>query len=206
MQTLFGCTVWKTAPLRTLLCTGPLWWSAICASSYRFSAVHLAALSTLDASWLSPSTLSCGSASSITLLGNTCTRGGARKAPAPAPSAQKGCESSQHPTTPHPAPCNCSHYHQCHVEQLTVLTVRNQRRVSQERGELITADPINDISIYSDSIHRASCPESIQLCQTICLCPLCLAATYYNVLFICHPTSSRCTPSLVQLTLKQKTI
>lgn len=36
--------------------------------------------------------------------------------------------------------------------------------------------------------------------------PLCLAATYYNVLLICHPTSSQHTPSLVQLALKQKTM
>lgn len=55
-QALFRCTEWKTTPLRTLLCTGALWRSAICRSSYHFSAVYLAALSTLDvflaASWL----------------------------------------------------------------------------------------------------------------------------------------------------------
>lgn len=144
----------------------------------------------LAASWLSHSTFFPSNVSSITLFGNICTTTLCKKGTWPS-CQQKGYNTQ----APHTFPCNRSHYHQC-LGWVDHSVDSKESEKSQSRAGWVQQFQLLDIGVYTDSIHRAFCPKSIQLCQMICLCPLCLAATYYNILLICHPTRTQYMSSL----------
>lgn len=144
--------MWKTAPLRKVLCKRALEWYSIYRKRYHISLVAGRLLPCLAVLWYSHNTFSTSNVSSINLLRNICTTNGcARKAPDPA--AHRKCANQINSQAPHTLfLATAQTTTNAYAKQITVLTIRNDEAVSQEQWACSSSHYLTSASTQIPSI------------------------------------------------------